>query len=155
MMQDPLRRAGLFALLLAGCGGGSGNAAVPPITTLPTTSVTSVSQVSGAFIATLTQSAATESVNGSITYSLSVQNTSSTSATLLTATDNGQNAPIASLSVRNAAGQTVYPVVLPLGSSRAPLAGPPAPPTGDGTSLAAAQALTLPALFVTIKQGVV
>ncbi len=161
----PGRKALLLSLLLclplAGCGGGGGGSAsvvsspvlptptptptpvpMPTPTPTPTPAPTATTISAPAlqnFTVSLTENAATVPVGGTVIYTLTLINTSSSTATVIVDSANGQAVPQAALRVTDPSGATVYPVARP-GTAHAD---PPPPPLLNlPATLAPGQSLT-------------
>lgn len=137
--------------LLTGCGGGGGSSAtaptppvlspgpLPPVPIPAPTLAVSAPALSN-FTATLSENAASISVGGTVNYTVTLANTSSTPATILTNTSNGVSVPIATLRVSSSSGQTLYPPVSQPGAR--PQDGPPPPPSSGVVTLQPGQSLS-------------
>lgn len=146
----------LGSLVLTGCGGGGGGSAANfPVTTtgsppapvtmptpLPTTSVSAPALNN--FTVSLSEDTSTASVGGAVTYTLRLQNTSSSSASVIADTNNSQSVPKATLRITDPNGVVIYPVVQAHGVQASHDVAPPPPPTdgGAGVILAPGEQLT-------------
>ncbi len=141
----------LLCVSLAGCGGGGGGnspaatapAPAPPPTPTPAQApaVTAVSAPAlQNFTVTLAEDNAAIPVGGTVNYTLTLTNTSSSTATVIDTVVNGQTVPQAELRVTNASGVTVYPVSRPgIAHDNSP---PPPPALYLPATLAPGQSLT-------------
>ncbi len=141
----------LLCVSLAGCGGGGGGSssvgatpvpALPPAPTPPPAApVTAVSAPAlQNFTVSLAEEAAVVPVGGTANYTLTLTNTSQSTATVIVAVDNSQTVPQAVLRVSDPGGAIVYPVARPGVAHDNP---PPPPPTLDlPVTLAPGQSLT-------------
>jgi len=92
------------------------------------------------FTVSLAESAATIPVGGTVNYTLTLTNTSSSPASVIVAAENGQAVPQAVLRVSDPGGATVYPVARPGVAHNNP---PPPPPSLNlPVTLAPGQSLT-------------
>ena len=113
--------------LLAGCGGGGGGGGGGTTTPPPNTSISVIAKPSS-LTATLSENTAAVAVGGTVTYTLTLTNTTGAAVTI-NAVSAAPTQPAAGLIVRDAAGNVVY----------SPLPG--TPPFGTAT-LAPGQSLS-------------
>lgn len=125
---------GLLVIGTAGCGGGGGGSSTSGSSTTTggttggaTPAPAAPTRVSapalGSLTASLTESQAAINVGGSLTYTFTLTNTSSTPVNVTVDTVDGVQMPKATLRVTYSSGKIVYPI------GAAPFDTPPAPPS--------------------------
>lgn len=150
----PLAASVLLAAV-PGCGGGGGGSASSPspITTTgpisgsnppsPTTSVSAPALNN--FTVSLQEDNATISTGGTVNYTLTLANTSLSTATIVATSESGITVPKATLRVTDSSGTVVYPVQRP-GLQRAHDAPAPPPPPSNDTTVTLVPSQQLPSL---------
>ncbi len=141
----PALAAAVLLVALPGCGGGGGGGSTAslPAPTInpgpnpspnPAPPATSVSAPAlNNFTATLQEDNATINAGGTVNYTLTLANTSLTTATIVATSESGHTVPKATLRVTDSSGTVVYPVSRP-GLQRAQdVPAPPPPPSNDTT----------------------